>query len=215
MLELARVDKGQSTELRQRDLCRRGVVARARGGWEAKSDPQLGQMAITRQKFDLKKTREIDWSYLCQWQFEKFWTYIQISEMKITWIWWFFFCKNSWHDIRKLNLFLGRFLAIWDHCATKGCCTGKLWRRSSSSWQSSLYRFKQRRRQHQDQVVQRLRPREVQGGEGGLGREGRKALRTITAVLCVYSEHTHTSTTRFLLLLRPLWPILKKKLNNP
>ena len=112
-----------------------------------------------------------------------------------------------WH--RETEFIFGRFLTIWDHCATKGCCTGKLWRRSSGSWQSSLY--KQQRRQHQDQVVQRLRPREVQGGEGGLGREGRKALRTITAVLCVYSEHTHTSTTRFLLLLRPLWLIFEKK----
>ena len=52
MLELARVDKGQSTELRQGDLCRRGVVARAR--WED-GRPQLGQMTKTRQKFDWKK----------------------------------------------------------------------------------------------------------------------------------------------------------------
>ena len=99
--------------------------------------------------------------------------------MKFALIWWFFLQKFvTWHQ--ETEFIFGWFLAFWDHCATKGCCTGKLWRRSSGSWQSSLYRFKQRRRQHQDQVVQRLRPREVQGGEGGLGREGRKARESVS-----------------------------------
>ena len=38
-----------------------------------RADTQLGQIAKARQKWDLKKNREIDGSYLCLQRFDKFW----------------------------------------------------------------------------------------------------------------------------------------------
>ena len=172
MLELTKVDKGQSTELRQGDLCRRGVVARARGeGGRPRATHSWAKCQKPAKNLIWKKN---SWNWLICDSLTIFWTYIctNIRNENYVNLLIFFWQKFViWHQ--ETEFIFGRFLAIWNHCATKGCCTGKLWRRSSGSWQSSLYRYKQQRRQHQDQVVQRLRPREVQWEKGGT-REGRK-----------------------------------------
>ena len=85
-----------------------GVIGTGGGG------RQLGQIAKFRQKLN-SKIWEIDWSYLCLQQFDKFWIWIACNDRKRK------LSEFAETCLEKLKwTYFWWFLAIWNHCGTVG-----------------------------------------------------------------------------------------------
>jgi hypothetical protein len=109
---------------------------------------QLGQIAKTRQKVN-QKIREIDWSYLCLKQFDRFWNIkrMQLPETEIMWRCWHSFGKIR--EIASSELIIGRFLPfvtsvwhVWAWCGFNLLLMAGNWLFAIvSAWQFACQRF--------------------------------------------------------------------------